>query len=151
MFDPLHPTPPGWPPQVRAPGLPGWEESASKWLFEQVPGDWRNQQVYREQPLLLAYTARYYIQGAIQGHRRGYSTARVEIAGYGDITTQQRRDDGGHLDPACVPEIPLTALAELLDCDAKEGARLVALSRQIANVEDALRGVRWMPRKESFG
>ena len=35
--------PQGWPDRVDLPGRPGdpWEQSALKWLFDQVPGAWR--------------------------------------------------------------------------------------------------------------
>lgn len=149
MFDPLHPTPPGWPPQVRAPGLPGWEDSARKWLLDQVPGEWRAIDLYQQQPLLLARDARYHTQGAIQGLRESYRNARVEVANVRE--PMQRREDGGHQDRDAIPDIPLPALDDYLHMHALEGARLVALNRQITLVEDALRGVRWVPRKESFG
>lgn len=149
MFDPLHPTPPGWPPQVKPPGHPDWEDSARKWLLDQVPGEWRTIALYREQPLLLARDAHYHIQGAIQGLRESYRKARVEVAGIPD--PMQRREDGGWQDRDAIPDIPLPALDEYLHMHSREGARLTALARQIRFVQDALGGVRWVPRKESFG
>ncbi|MFC5910062.1 hypothetical protein [Streptacidiphilus monticola] len=116
--------PPGWPPQVRPPGAPQWEESARNWLYDQVPGEWRRYEVLQRHPLLLARNVRYHVEGAINGHRLGYSRARVETA--------------DHIEPP--------TLQQLLEADAREGARLVALARQVRLVEDALQGVRWVPR-----
>lgn len=122
-------TPTGWPTQVDPPGAPGgaWEQSAAKWLFDQVPGEWReglNGAQYRRHPLMLARDARYLIHGQLNGLREAYRRARVELA--------------DHFQPEQIDE--------QLEMYQLEAARLEALGRQIQLVEDALTGVRWVPK-----
>lgn len=121
--------PPGWPDRVDPPGASGgtWEQSAARWLFDHVPGRWRNGRngrQYRQHPLMLARDARYLITGQLNGLREAYRRARVELGEYFQ------------------PE----QIDEQLDMYRQEAARLEALGRQIQLVEDALTSVRWVPK-----
>jgi hypothetical protein len=124
---PSSPAPKGWPEAVQPPGSPGWEQSAAKWLWEQVPGEWRRYHVLIKNPLMLARDARYLVEGYLQAMREAYRRARVDLA--------------DHFEPH--------QIEERLKAYAEEGARLTALSRQTQLVEDALTGVRWVPRMDS--
>lgn len=120
--------PPSWPDRVQPPGAPGgdWEQSAAKWLFDLVPGEWRdgrNGRQYRQHPIMLARDARYLVEGQLNGLREAYRRARTELA--------------EHFQPEQIDE--------QLQMYAEEGARLDQLRIQVQLVEDALTGVRWVP------
>jgi hypothetical protein len=116
--------PPGWPPGVRPPGTHDWERTATAWLFDLCPPDYRAHEVLRRHPVVLARVAHHHVQGAITAARSGWSTARQELS-----------------DVAEVPAIEATiAMYE------REGARLVAVARSLALVEQALRGKRYVRR-----
>lgn len=122
--------PSGWPAQVAAPGRHDgpWELSATKWLFDQVPGEWReglNGRQYREYPLMLARDALYLVEGQLQALREAYRRARVELA--------------EHFEPQQIDE--------QLQMYAEEAKRLELLGRQVQLIYAALAGVRWVPRR----
>jgi hypothetical protein len=117
-----------WPDRVDGPGRHGgtWEQSAVKWLFDQVPGAWRdgrNGRQYREHPLMLARDAHYLVDGQLQALREAYRRARVELM--------------EHFEPQ--------QIEEQLAMYAEEAKRLEQLRMQVQLVEDALVGVRWLP------
>lgn len=116
--------PPGWPAEVRPPGAPDWERSASGWLFDLCPPDYRAHEVLRRHPVVLATFAAQHVQAGIEAARRGLSTARDELRGLAD------------------PETVAAALAAY----EREGARLVVAARSVALVQDALRGRRFVAR-----
>ncbi|MEY9937319.1 hypothetical protein [Streptacidiphilus sp. MAP5-3] len=120
------PVPRGWPQQVDRPGAPssGWERSAARWLYEQVPGEWRSYRILRDHPLMLARDCRYLAEGELKAMREAYARARVELAD--QFEPQQ--------------------IEEKLAAYKEEGQRLNNLVRQVQLVEDALSGVRWVPR-----
>ncbi|MEZ0066711.1 hypothetical protein ABIA32_002723 [Streptacidiphilus sp. MAP12-20] len=123
--------PADWPTQVAGPGLPDWEKSASKWLIDHAPGAWRDGlsgQIYRRAPLMLARDVRYLVEAHLAGLRDAYRRARVELA--------------DHFEP--------NQIEEKLEQYKQEGARLAALHKQVQLVEDALSGVRWVPRSVDF-
>jgi hypothetical protein len=113
--------PPGWPRGVAAPGVPGWEESASAWLLDQCPSDYRAHDVLRRHPVVLARFAAHHVDAALAGARAAYSGARREL-----------RD-------RVSPEVLEASLRAL----EAEGARLARASREVALVEEALQGTRW--------
>ena len=119
--------PSGWPEHVDAPGVHGgpWENSAQKWLFEAVPGEWRTVGILRRYPLILARDACYLVEGQLQALREAYRKARVELA----------------------PQIEPQQIEEQLKMYQLEAARLEQLRRQVQLVYDALAGVRWIPRR----
>ena len=117
------PVPPQWPAQVHPPGTPEWERSAVGWLFDQVPGEWRAYDVLRRHPTLLARLAAAQVAASLEAARTGWRTLR--------------RDVGRDLPPEVVEEA--VGAYELL------GAQLAELARQVAAVEEALRGHTWIP------
>ena len=116
--------PPGWPEEVRPPGTPGWERSAAAWLFDLCPPDYRAHDVLRRHPVVLARFAVHHVQAGIEAARQGLGTARAELRDVVD------------------PETVAAAVAAY----EREGARLVAASRAVGLVEEALRGRRFVAR-----
>ena len=69
--------PAGWPAEVLAPGQDGWIESATKWLLDLLPGDFRSYEVFRRYPVLLARLAFSVIEGNLAATRKAWSAARI--------------------------------------------------------------------------
>jgi hypothetical protein len=116
--------PPGWPPEVRPPGSPGWERSASAWLLDLCPPDYRGYEVLRRHPVVLARLAVQHVRAGVAAAREGLSTARAELRDVVDAAT-------------------VDAAVEVYE---REGARLMATGRAAALVEEALRGRRFVQR-----
>lgn len=110
--------PPGWPDEVRPPGAPEWEATATAWLFDQCPADFRAYAVLRRHPVVLAGFAARFVEGQLQAARDGLAGVRASL--------------GGHVDPPV-----LDAAAEAWQ---RESAHLVRVRRGVALVEEALRG-----------
>jgi hypothetical protein len=116
--------PPGWPEQVHPPGTEGFERTAVAWLFDLCPPDYRAHEVLRAHPVVLARFALQHVTAAVEAARSGYRTARADLK-------------------ALVPPEVVEAALGAYD---REGRRLAQASRQVALVEAALRGERWVPR-----
>ncbi|MCW2598627.1 MAG: uncharacterized protein JWM02_456 [Frankiales bacterium] len=116
--------PPGWPAEVLPPQAPEWERSAVGWLFDLCPPDYRAHDVLRMHPVVLARFARGHLEAAVEAARQGLRTLRAELK---DV----------------VPPEVVEAAVSAYD---REGRRLVQTGRQVALVEAALRGDRWVPR-----
>ena len=116
--------PPGWPREVPPPDYPGWEQRASGWLFDQCPADLRAHEVFRRQPLVLAYVAAGQLDGALRGINAALASVRSDL-----------RDD-----------VPPAVLAEVLEALQLEQVRLEGARRAVGRVGEALRGVRRRPR-----
>jgi hypothetical protein len=110
--------PPGWPAGVHPPASEGFEPSAVAWLLDVVPPDYRLYGVLRRHPVALATMARHHLTAAVQAAREGYRTARTELK----------------------DELPPHAIDAVLAAYRREGSRLVAASRAVEVVEQALRG-----------
>jgi hypothetical protein len=116
--------PPGWPEEVLPPDTPDWERTATGWLFDLCPPDYRLYDVLRRHPAVLARFAAHHVQAGIDAARRGLATARDELRDVAD------------------PETVAAALAAY----EREGARLLRTQRAVALVEEALRGRRFRAR-----
>jgi hypothetical protein len=116
--------PPGWPEEVRPPDSPDWERTATAWLFDLCPPDYRLHDVLRRHPPVLARFAAHHVQAGIETARRGLATARDDLRDVAD------------------PETIAAALAAY----EREGARLVRTQRAVGLVEEALRGRRFRAR-----
>jgi len=101
-----------------------WERSATAWLFDACPPDYRAHDVLRKHPVVLSRFAAQHVESAVQAARDGLRTVRAELGGL------------------VGPEVIEAAIAAY----DREGRRLVALGRQIEMVAAALRGERWVPR-----
>ena len=116
--------PPGWPEEVRPPGTQDWERSATAWLFDLCPPDYRAHDVLRNHPVVLARFAARHVAAAVEAARLGYSTTRDELRDVADPTT----------------------IAAALAAWERVGARLVRHQRAVWLVEEALRGRRFRAR-----
>ncbi len=117
-------TPPGWPALVRPPGVPGWEETASTWLLDQAPPEFRGYPVLRRHVVVLARFVALHVEAAQAAVRRGLSEARGVLRDVAD---------------------PDTVEAAVTVWQAEE-ARLVAQRRAVGLLEEALRGRRYVAR-----
>jgi len=116
--------PPGWPPAVRPPGAPEWEETAVGWLLDRCPPEYRGYSGLRRHPVVLARFAVLHVEAMQQAARRGVSEARSTLRDVAD------------------PDVVERAVATW----RLEGERLVVLRREVGLVEEALRGRRFRPR-----
>ncbi|HEY6798110.1 MAG TPA: hypothetical protein VI248_25820 [Kineosporiaceae bacterium] len=116
--------PPGWPEQVRRPGTPDWERSATGWLLDQCPPEYRGYAVVVRHPGVLAWLAGCHVEAGLAGAGQALARARGELA----------------------HQVPPPALAELIEVLEAERVRLVAARRAVGLVEGALRGERYVPR-----
>lgn len=115
---------PGWPAEVLPPQAPDWEQSAVAWLLDLCPPDYRAHQVLRRYPVVLARFAAGHVAANVQAARDGLKGLRAELRGL------------------VSPEVVEAALVAY----DSEGRRLAKAGRQIALVDAALRGTRWVPR-----
>ena len=116
--------PPGWPRPVRPPGVPGWEHTAAAWLLDICPPEYRGYPVLRRHEVVLARFAAQHVEASQAAVRRGLSEARSVLRDVAD---------------------PQTVDAAVQTWQAEE-ARLIAVHRAVALVEDALRGRRFVAR-----
>jgi len=116
--------PPGWPAEVLPPQAPEWQRSAVAWLFDLCPPDYRAYEVLRRHPVVLARFAGGHLTSAVQAAREGLRTLRADLS---DV-------------------VPTDVVEAALGAYDREGRRLVQTGRQVALVEAALRGERWVPR-----
>jgi len=115
---------PGWPVEVLPPQAPEWQRSAVAWLFDLCPPDYRAYEVLRRHPVVLARFAGGHLGSAVQAAREGLRTLRADLA----------------------EVVPTDVVEAALGVYDREGRRLVRTGRQVALVEAALRGERWVPR-----
>lgn len=116
--------PPGWPAQVRPPDAPDWERTATTWLLDICPAEYRGYRVLRGHPVVLARFAARHVQGAQAAVNEGLSEARGVLRDVADADT--------------IEEAVLTW--------QREYARLLTEARAVALVEEALRGRRFVAR-----
>lgn len=116
--------PPGWPAQVRPPGAPGWERTATDWLLDLCPPEFRGYPVLQRHDVVLARFAVLHIEACQAAVRRGLSEARAVLRDVTDADTVE---------------------AAILTWQAEE-ARLAAERRAVGLVEEALRGRRFVAR-----
>ena len=53
--------PPGWPERVRPPGAPDWELTATEFLLDCCPADYRRYRLLRRHPVVLARFAAVFV------------------------------------------------------------------------------------------
>src|SRR5271165_2227476 len=110
--------PPGWPAGVHPPGSDGFEATATAWLLDVVPPDYRLHGVLRRYPVALAAMARQHTAACVEGARQGYRTVRTDLG----------------------EALPPHAVDAVLAAYRTEGRRLAETARAAILVERALRG-----------
>lgn len=113
--------PPGWPGGVHPPESPEFEKQAVNWLLDLCPPDYRAYDVLRRYPVILARFAAGHVGAGIGAARSGVAGARADLS---DL-------------------VPPEALDAALAAYERELARLVATSRAVELVGQALRGRRF--------
>lgn len=110
--------PPGWPAQVKPPGTAEWERSASAFLFDCCPADYRAYPVLRRHPVVLASFAASFVAS--------------QVGACADSLAQVRLDLGELVAPQVV-----RAAIDVWQC---ESAKLARTQREVGLVLEALRG-----------
>ena len=116
-------TPPGWPERVRPPGAPDWEVTATEFLLDCCPADYRRYQLLRRHPVVLARFASVFVDAQERASREGLADVRVALA--------------GHVEPEVV--------SGAVEVWSQQQAQLARMRREVGMVEDALRGRRFVP------
>ena len=116
--------PPGWPDEVRPPGAPDWEVTATAYLLDCCPADFRSYRVLRNHPIVLAQFARHFVEGQAQAAHEGLAAART---GLQDL-------------------VEPSVLEEATQAWLEQSARLVRTRRAVAMVEAVLRGRTFGPK-----
>src|SRR3712207_1634246 len=80
-------TPPGWPSLVRPPGAPAWERTASAWLLDICPPEFRGYPVLRRHVVVLARFAVLHVEACQAAVRRGLSEAGGALRDVADADT----------------------------------------------------------------
>ena len=117
-------TPPGWPPSVRPPDAPRWEDTAVGWLLDQCPPEYRQYDGLRRHPVVLARFAAFHVEASIQAAQRGISEARVNLR---DV-------------------LPTEVVEGAIGMWEREGARLLTVRRAVGLIDEAFRGHRFRAR-----
>lgn len=116
--------PPGWPTEVRPPGVPWWEDTAVKWLLDQCPPDYRAYTGLRRHPVVLARFTALHTEASIDATQRGISEARTRLR---DV-------------------LPTESVEGAIAMWEREGARLLRIRRSVHLIEEAFRGKQFRAR-----
>lgn len=116
--------PPGWPAAVRPPGSDGWVRTATAFLLDCCPPEYRGYQVMTRHPVVLARCAKAHVGSQLEGTRSTVAVLRPDLKGW---VSSQVADDA------------VTTLQ-------REEARLLRTARAVDLVDQALRDVRFVPR-----
>ena len=116
--------PPGWPDRVRPPGAPDWESTATAWLLDLCPPEYRTYPALRRHPVVLARFAVLHVEACQAAVNRGLSEARGGLREVADA-------------------LVVEAAVETWQ---RESARLLGVRRSAGLVEEAIRGRRFVAR-----
>ncbi len=109
---------------MRPPGAPGWEHTATNWLLDICPPEYRSYPALRRHVVVLARFAVLHVEALQLATRRGLSEARSELR---EVAA-------------------LDVIEAAVETWQAEEARLSALRRATGLVEEALRGRRFVAR-----
>ncbi|MGZ4450886.1 MAG: hypothetical protein ACXVW4_13915 [Nocardioides sp.] len=121
---PTYVAPPGWPAQVRPPDAPDWERTATGWLLDICPPEYRSYPTLRHHVVVLARFAVLHVEAQQAAVRRGVSAARGDLREVADLDVVEAAVQTWHA----------------------EDARLSGVRRAVGLVEEALRGRRYVAR-----
>ena len=116
--------PPGLPVEVRPPDAPDWEATASAWLLDLCPPEYRSYPALRRHAVVLARFAVLHVEAGQAAVNRGLSEARGGLREVADAMV-------------------VDAAVETFQ---RESARLLGVRRAAGLVEEALRGRRFVAR-----
>lgn len=116
--------PPGWPAVVRPPGSQGWVRTATSFLLDSCPPDYRGYPVLLKHPVVLARFARQFASSQLVATQSNLAGARPDLMGWVETAT-------------------VDAAVAVLQA---EEARMVRQVRAVSLVEQALRDVRFTPK-----
>jgi len=108
--------PAGWPKDLPPGGTEEFDAKVTGWLLDRGPADLRSSAL-RRWPIALARYLAHVTAGDLEGTRRAYAMARVEL---GSVLSADE----------------LAAVQAALEI---EGARLLQVQREVGLVEEALR------------
>ncbi|MDO5535596.1 MAG: hypothetical protein Q4F65_13225 [Propionibacteriaceae bacterium] len=111
-------TPPGWPEGVRPPHSPEWEHTATAFLLDCCPPDYRAYPVLLRHPVVLARFAAEHVESQVQACREGLGGVRASLGEF------------------VAPEV----LESALNAWHEQAELLRRRRREVALVEEALRG-----------
>lgn len=117
-------TPPGWPEGVRPPHSPEWEDTATNFLLDCCPAEYRGYPVLRRHPVVLARFAAEHVESQVNACRDGIGGVRASLGRF------------------VAPEV----LEEALSAWHEQAALLRRRRREVALVEEALRGKVFLQR-----
>ena len=117
-------TPPGWPAGVRPPGAVDWEATATAFLLDCCPPDFRAYPVLRRHPVVLARFATHFVAGQCEAAQTAVALIRTELADW----------------------VSAEVVAAAADAWLEQGARLLRVRRSVRLVEEALQGVSFVPK-----
>ena len=106
---------------MRPPGAPDWEVTATEFLLDCCPADYRRYQLLRRHPVVLARFAVSFVEAQVQAGREGLGGVRVSLAEF------------------VAPQV----VAEAVDVWSQQQASQVRVQREVGLVEEALRGRNW--------
>lgn len=107
----------GWPDDVPPVGVPGWEQAAVTWLFDQCPADYRSYAAWRRHPVALAWVAVRHLRAELEAMRGAWRDVRVDLG----------------------PSLPPGALGDVMGSLNHEGLRIRAALRSAELLLEALR------------
>ncbi len=118
----MRPTvPPGWPAGVHPPESPEFEKHAVNWLLDLCPPEYRQYDVLRRYPVILARFAAEHVRSSADAARGGLAGVRGDLLGI----------------------VPPEALEAAVAAYERELARLATVGRAVSLVDEALRGRRF--------
>ncbi len=116
--------PPGWPEAVRPPVAPDWESTAVAFLLDCCPPDYRLYPVLRRHPVVLARFAAQCVEAQVAACGVGLGECRASLDGL----------------------VPPEAIEEASQAWRAQEAALRRTRREVALVEEALRGATFVRR-----
>jgi hypothetical protein len=116
--------PPGWPREVRPPDAPGWEATATNWLLDLCPPEYRSYPALRRHIVVLARFAVLHIEASQAAVKQGLRQSRADLR---DVAT-------------------IEVVDAAVETWQAEEARLLGVRRAVGLVEEAIRGRRFIAR-----
>jgi hypothetical protein len=105
----------GWPHDLAPPGTDEFRAGVATWLLDRGPAELRTSPV-RTLPLALGRIVAHHVDACLDGTRRAYAKARVELGEF----------------------LPPDQLAVVQSALEAEGARLLTMRREVTLVDEAL-------------